>query len=261
MALMMMFERGMKRRRTALAGLATALLLAAAPALRAESDHDQALRWLIYGNVLYKQGELKDAEKAYRKVTALDPANKDGWQGLGNVLSDQDKAKAAAEAYAKQDRPQEAPARAKPKPQAQPAPEPAPALADGAPPTRFALGVGYPDVRARLNLIGGLDLEAKAAFADGMQAYSGRLIWNFVDLGPLKVTLGGEGGYVSLGTVATYAASGAFCEGFVGLEYPIARRLRLSVDAGEAVMSASAGGSSYATTDVIYNTALYLYLF
>ena len=66
MALMMMFERGMKRRRTALAGLATALLLAAAPALRAESDHDQALRWLIYGNVLYKQGELKDAEKAYR---------------------------------------------------------------------------------------------------------------------------------------------------------------------------------------------------
>jgi tetratricopeptide (TPR) repeat protein len=237
--------------------LAALICLPPAPGLRAELNPDQATRWLIYGNQLYKQGQLQDAEQAYRKATEFDPSNADGWQGLGNVLQDEHKAKEAKKAYARAKRHAEPGAGDSSSQTGQNA-EGQDAGNTG--PSRFALGVGYPDIRARVALFGGLDLESKNAFAQGMQGYSGRLIWNYADWGPLKFTVGGEGGIVELGGVDSLNGSGPFGDGFLGLEYPIGR-FRLSVDVDEAYISATDLGHTYATTYVVYNTALYLYLF
>lgn len=132
---------------------------------------------------------------------------------------------------------------------------------DQGPPARFALGMGYPDVRARLALGAGWDLEGKAGLEQGIQVYSGRLYWNCLDLGPLKAELGAEGGYAQFNGVDTLDGNAVIMGGFVGLEYPFARRLRVSVDVGPAYIQASSQGYSYSTTEIVYNTALYLYLF
>ncbi len=129
------------------------------------------------------------------------------------------------------------------------------------PPRRFALGIGYPDLRARLALGRKVDAEAKFAFGDGIQVYSARLHWNFADLGPLKLTAGAEGGYVRFDGVHTISGTGALGSGFLGIEYPFAGRLRLNADVGPAWLQASSGGRSHSTTELIYNTALYFYLF
>jgi hypothetical protein len=128
-------------------------------------------------------------------------------------------------------------------------------------PGRFALGLGYPDVRARVALGYGVNLDAKFAFEQGIQVYSGRLAWNFYDLGPFKTMVGAEGGYALFNGVDSLNGNAVVFEGFLGLEYPFARRLRLSVDAGLASIQASSMGSTDTTTDIIYNTALYIYLF
>jgi tetratricopeptide (TPR) repeat protein len=235
--------------RVVLLVLGVPLVVFAAPGLMAEDAHSDSLRWMIFGTMLYKQDKLPDAEKAYKRATTLDPSNADAWQGLGNVLSDEKKRGEAARAYE----------RAKPSQAPKSTPE-VPSLGAEASPSRFAVGAGYPDVRLRLAMVWGWDVEAKGAFAQGQQAYSARLIWNYVDLGPLKMTLGGEGGMVELDGVDSLNGSGPFGEGFLGLEYPVGR-FRLSVDVGEAYMSATSLGHTYSTTDIIYNTAVYLYLF
>ena len=127
--------------------------------------------------------------------------------------------------------------------------------------TRLALGVGYPDVRARLGLGHGWAVEAKVAFDDGLQVYSGCLGWAFAALGPLAVVAGAEGGWARFDGVDTLSGDGSYAQAYLGLEYPFARRLRVTVDAGPAWLSANAGGHSYSSTDLIYNTALYFYLF
>jgi hypothetical protein len=126
---------------------------------------------------------------------------------------------------------------------------------------RVALGVGYPDLRARVGLSEKVDAEGKFAFSEGVQVYSARLYWNFVDLGPLKFTAGAEGGWLKFDGVETLSGSGSVAGGFVGLEYPFAKRFRLSLDAGPAWMQASAEGQTFASTDIVYNTALYFYLY
>jgi hypothetical protein len=128
-------------------------------------------------------------------------------------------------------------------------------------PTRLALGVGYPDLRARLGLGLGWNVEAKAAFADGEQVYAGRAFWDFADLGPLKVMAGGEGGWTRFDGIDTVNGTGYYGEAFVGLEYPFAHRLRLSVDVGPAWLQAGAEGQSVSSTELIYSTALYLFVF
>lgn len=143
---------------------------------------------------------------------------------------------------------------------------PAAAASDAAvPPTdtlsQFAFGVGYPDLRMRVGLGPDWNLEAKAAFGQGLQVYSGRLFWDFVQVGPLKVLAGGEAGWAHFDDVDSISGDGAYGEAFAGLEYPFSRRFRLSVDVGPAWLHASAQGQTYSSTDVIYNTALYFYIF
>lgn len=70
-----------------------------APSLHAEANKNEAIRYLIYGNVLYKQGNAAKAEEAYRQATVLDPKNADSWKGLGNVLVELDRPSEAAKAY------------------------------------------------------------------------------------------------------------------------------------------------------------------
>lgn len=128
-------------------------------------------------------------------------------------------------------------------------------------PLRYALGLGYPDLRARVDL-GHFDLEAKLAAEQGIQVYSARLYWYFWKIGPVKAMLGLEGGFADFnGFYNALAGSGVFEEGFVGLEYPITRRMSINADVGPAHVGAWSEGYTYSTTDVIYNTALYIYLF
>jgi len=129
-------------------------------------------------------------------------------------------------------------------------------------PERFAVGLGYPDIRARVALGYGWDVEAKFAFEQGIQVYSGRLYWNFLDFGPVKVVAGAEEGFARFDAgLYSINGTGSFTEGFLGLEYPFARRLSLSIDAGPARIQATSEGFSYSSTQLIYNTALYIYLF
>jgi len=261
-------------RRAVLALCAAALGVSLASVSAAEDRRSESVRWMIFGTMLYKQGNLQDAERSYRKAAALDPANTEAWQGLGNVLTDENEVDEAGKAYARArpgtsnatpDAVTGAVSSPTPAPIPRQAPVPkqtpsSPPSAAEAPPSRFALGIGYPDFRLRTAVLWGWDVEAKGAFAQGLQAYSGRLVWNYVDLGPLKLTLGGEGGVVELDGADSLNGSGPFAEGFLGVEYPLGR-FRLSLDVGEASMSASSQGHTYSTTDVIYNTALYIYLF
>jgi hypothetical protein len=128
-------------------------------------------------------------------------------------------------------------------------------------PERFALGFGYPDVRARLAVAYGLDLEAKFAFEQGIQIYTGRLLWNFWDLGHFHALVGVEGGFARFSAFDGLNGNGTVAEGFLGLEYPFGGRFKLSVDAGPAKLQANSEGFSYSTVQTIYNTAFYIYLF
>jgi hypothetical protein len=132
---------------------------------------------------------------------------------------------------------------------------------DRAAPSRFALGLGYPDVRVRVALGYGWDLEGKFAFEQGIQVYTGRIYWNYCDIGPLKAVLGGEGGYGIFSGVDSLDGGGPLVGGFLGLEYPFEKRLMLSVDAGPYRAQALSEGYSYETTQMVINTALYIYLF
>jgi hypothetical protein len=126
---------------------------------------------------------------------------------------------------------------------------------------QFAVGLGYPDLRARLALRASWDIEAKFAFEQGIAVYSARLYWNPLDLGPTNLKLGAEVGYATYNGVDTLNGNAIILEPFLGLEYPFAHRFRLSVDVGPAYIQASAAGSTLASTDIVYNTALYIYLY
>ncbi len=126
---------------------------------------------------------------------------------------------------------------------------------------RFAIGVGYPDLRLRAAVTDSVDLEAKFAFNEGIQIYSGRLYWNFMDLGPLKATLGGEAGWARFDGIETLGGNGVVTSAFVGLEYPFAKRFRVTADLGPAWLQATADDKTYSVTDWVVNTALYFYFF
>jgi hypothetical protein len=138
---------------------------------------------------------------------------------------------------------------------------PAAAPAPTADMSSLAVGVGYPDLRLRFGLGPHWSLEAKGAFAQGLQIYSGRVSWDFGHVGPLRALLGAECGWAKFDGLDSISGNGVYGEGFAGLEYPFARRLRLTVDVGPAWLQASAQDHSLSTVDVIFNTALYFYLF
>lgn len=126
---------------------------------------------------------------------------------------------------------------------------------------QFAVGLGYPDLRARFSLGTSWDIEAKFAFEQGIAVYSGRLYWDPINLGPIDLKLGAEVGYATYSGVDTLNGNAIILEPFLGAEYPFAHRFRLSVDVGPAYISASSAGSTLQTTDIVYNTALYIYLY
>jgi tetratricopeptide (TPR) repeat protein len=194
-------------------------------------------------NCLYVQGQKRAALKAYRRALALMPGTAylaDRVRKVEAELGRDSGAKGSGKASGK-----------------------ASDAGDGeaAGPDRFAIGVGYPDVRARLKLWRSLDIEAKVALGQGEQAYSGRLLarpWSF---GPLDLSTGVEAGYFIYDNQSTLSGNGTFGELFVGLEYPFARYLRLSVDIGPTWVQANSQGQSLAELQWTYNTALYFYLF
>jgi hypothetical protein len=144
------------------------------------------------------------------------------------------------------------------------APTAAPVVSPAAPgpdPTRFALGLGYPDLRARVDLGYSVDAELKVALEQGIQVYTGRVYWDFWDIRPFKLMVGAEGGVAEFQGIDSISGSGSVLGCFVGAELPVAHRLRLSVDVGPSRIQASSEGYSYQTTELIYNTALYVYLF
>jgi hypothetical protein len=127
--------------------------------------------------------------------------------------------------------------------------------------SRFAVGVGYPDLRARVSLIHGLDLEAKVALASGEQAYSGRLYINPISLGSVDFDLGGEGGFLNFNGIDTISGHGSYGEPFVGVEYRFSKQWRITVDIGPALINVDSGGTSVSEWEWTYNTALYVWLF
>lgn len=128
-------------------------------------------------------------------------------------------------------------------------------------PQGLAIGIGYPDLRLRYGLGLGIDSEVKFAFAEGVQVYSGRLLWNFADLGQLKLLAGGEGGYAVFNGVQQLSGSGSTAGLFVGTEVAFAKRFRLGVDVGPAWLQVESEGQRLSTSDIVVNTALYIYLF
>lgn len=135
------------------------------------------------------------------------------------------------------------------------------AAPDAQAPARFALGLGYPDLRARLTLGTSWDLEAKVAVEQGIQVYTGRIYWNPFSVGPIKALLGVEGGYGMFQGVDDLNGDALILGGFVGLEYPFSRRLGVSFDVGPACIQAQSEGISVTSYELVYNTALYIYLF
>jgi tetratricopeptide (TPR) repeat protein len=58
---------------------------AALPSPKVELDRKDWQRWNDYGIGLLLQGDLKAAEKAFEKVTEIDPQNPDGWVNIGRA--------------------------------------------------------------------------------------------------------------------------------------------------------------------------------
>jgi hypothetical protein len=125
----------------------------------------------------------------------------------------------------------------------------------------LALGLGYPDIRLRAGLGHGLFADAKFAFDSGINVYTARLGWNFWETSGLKVIAAAEAGLANISNVDTVTASGATAGASLGVEYPFAKRFRVSLDAGPMWVSGSNSQASYSTTDIVFNTALYYYLF
>lgn len=133
-------------------------------------------------------------------------------------------------------------------------------VAASAEPSTVALGVGYPDVRLRYDFHPDWALEAKGSFGNGLQVYSGRLSYDFVKIGPLMALAGGEAGWIKFDGIDTVSGSGGYGQVFVGLEYPFASRLKLEADGGPLFAQLNAEGQSVKTGDLVFDAALYLYL-
>lgn len=125
----------------------------------------------------------------------------------------------------------------------------------------FGLGVGYPDIRARLNIWRSMDVEAKAAIGSAEQAYSGRVFMRPFDLGPLAFEGGVEAGYLKFNVQDSLAGDGMFAEPFVGLEYGFSRRWRVNADIGPAWIKVVSSGQSLSELQWTYNTAIYFFIF
>jgi|GEM_PF-2113943 hypothetical protein len=135
------------------------------------------------------------------------------------------------------------------------------ALAVGQDQPKLQLGLGFPDLRLRVNLSGPVDAEAKVALSQGMQAYGARLYCRVFQGGPLGLRLGAEAGYLSFHDVDTLSGNGGYGELFLGAEYRFLKRWNALVDYGLAKIDVNAQGQSLAQQQWVLNTALYYTLF
>lgn len=125
----------------------------------------------------------------------------------------------------------------------------------------LALGAGFPDLRARLSLGHGMVSEVKVALEPGIQVYSTRLGWNFWMVGPVKMTVLGEAGLAQLSEVDGVSGQGSILGVAAGAEYPFNRSFRAAIDVGPMWVQARSSLAEASAVDVIFNAALYFYLF
>jgi hypothetical protein len=123
------------------------------------------------------------------------------------------------------------------------------------------LGVGWPDVKVRYGFEAPIDLEAKAAFGSGMQVYSGRVYWTYLRGQDLDLMAGVEGGYMNLQGADGLYGGGAHGGLFTGVEAPLGRWLRLSVDIGPDCYEEHSGNQSVSNIGWVVTTGIYLKLF
>jgi hypothetical protein len=124
-----------------------------------------------------------------------------------------------------------------------------------------SLGIGYPDLRARVRVWGPLDLEMKYALGDGVQAYSGRVYGRLWRTGGLQFQVGAEAGLLSFNAVESLSGNGSFYQAFAGAEYALGRRVALSADIGPAIVNVSDGKVSVSGLEWVYTTAFYFRVF
>ncbi|HEX8871919.1 MAG TPA: tetratricopeptide repeat protein, partial [Candidatus Acidoferrum sp.] len=74
---------------------------AAPPAPQVALSNDDWTRWNDYGIGLFLQGDLKGAEQAFEKITAMDPRNADGWTNVGRVRVQEGDTEGAREVLSK----------------------------------------------------------------------------------------------------------------------------------------------------------------
>jgi hypothetical protein len=125
----------------------------------------------------------------------------------------------------------------------------------------FALGVGFPDIRARYDFSTRFDVELKAAGETSTQAYSARLYFRALRWNELGAYAGAESGYLRFDGVYSLDGTGFFAEPFVGAEYFIDKRWFLNVDIGPAFVNVSSDGENIGEWQWTVNTALYYTLF
>jgi hypothetical protein len=138
---------------------------------------------------------------------------------------------------------------------------PAEASATSEEPPRVSFGVGYPDLRLRARIWGGLDGEFKFAFDDAVQVYSGRIYYTFWKWWVFDFNVGAEVGFLNFSGIETLSGNGSFYEPFVGLRYKFNKYFNLTSEVGPAFINVSSGGVSFSNTDTIVTTAIYFYLF
>jgi hypothetical protein len=135
------------------------------------------------------------------------------------------------------------------------------AASSPAEPGRYAVGLGFPDLRARVTLLSRLDLELKAAAEADAQAFSVRAYFRALRWGRLSLEAGGELGYVRFVGVDNLDGDGYFTEPFLGLRFALDRHWSAAADLGPAFVNVSSGNESIGEWQWTANVAVYYTLF
>ena len=99
------------------------------------------------------------------------------------------------------------------------------------------------------------EIRVASAFS-GVNIYSARLYRYITAVGPFLTLAGLEGGVISFNK-EPLEGSGFFGLLFAGIEYPILKKLALTLDVGPAYISVSSGGVSSGGIEWVYNLGLY----
>ena len=123
-----------------------------------------------------------------------------------------------------------------------------------------AIGIGYPYLGVRSDILSGLEAEIKYASSDGIQVSALRGYWDFYRALKFKGYVGAEGGLI--GFNAQGLAGAGFEYGiFLGGEYKILENLGLTLDIGPALISLEAKEAEAAGVEWIVTTGIYFNVF